>query len=168
MNHTIDHALKSHANQVIVVLGYENQRIQGEIENCDAVKIIVNPEWSLGMGNSVKYGVRYVQRELHVDFAILTVCDQPFIHAEIFNELMMCSNQNADSIIVCTYADGTRGVPVLFPKRYFVHILSIPDTAGAKSVWSGKDSEITGITFKEGAFDIDTPSDVEKLLRRSR
>ena len=55
------------------------------------------------------------------------------------------------------------GVPALFHRDCFNALLSLPDDSGAKRLIDADPTRVAWIAFPEGAFDIDTPADVERL-----
>jgi molybdenum cofactor cytidylyltransferase len=48
---------------------------------------------------------------------------------------------------------------VLFLRRYFDDLLSLPNEHGAKAIMSRHSTEVATVDFPQGAIDIDTPTD---------
>jgi CTP:molybdopterin cytidylyltransferase MocA len=66
------------------------------------------------------------------------------------------------SIVASSYA-GTVGVPGLFDRSIYRELLSLGDEAGAKWVIFRNRERVVEFAFPEGAIDIDTWEDWEKL-----
>jgi len=164
LNTTISTAMSSDCWPVVVVLGAYATSIQQSINQApDAV--LHNRQWATGMGTSIKSGISWLERwSQPVEAVILTVCDQPFITAALFNQLVDTYKTTKKPIIASAYAN-TIGVPALFEHSFFP-ILKGLDKAGAKSVIKNHQEDVSTIAFPNGDIDIDTPGDYQKLLSR--
>ena len=66
-------------------------------------------------------------------------------------------------IVACSYGD-TIGPPVLFDKSFFSQLLSLNGPEGAKKLLLQHPGQVAVIDFTQGAVDIDTNGDYQKLL----
>jgi molybdenum cofactor cytidylyltransferase len=66
-------------------------------------------------------------------------------------------------IIACSYAE-TFGPPVLFHKTLFPELLKLNGDVGARSVIQQHAEAVEVIPFPEGALDVDTEADYEKII----
>ncbi|MDQ1095909.1 MULTISPECIES: nucleotidyltransferase family protein [Chryseobacterium] len=157
--HTVEQALKVTDN-VIVVSGAQPIEIEQQL---NSVVNISNEDWESGMGSSLCKGLQEMLL-LHpgLDRCIITVCDQPFINACIFQSLIEKQESSGKGIVASAYA-ATSGVPVLFNSGYFDDLLNLPDSGGAKMLIAKYQHDTADVRFEKGAIDIDTMEDYQKL-----
>lgn len=149
---------------VIVVLGAEVEGVAREIKDLPA-QITQNPDWERGLGTSIRRGVAELSRlEPHASAVVLMVCDQPFVTSAVIAALITAHAQTAKPIIASAYAD-TLGVPALFDRSYFPQLAVLPDERGAKQIISSHLGDVTRVPFPQGAIDVDTAADYERLNR---
>ena len=124
------------------------------------VNLVENAEWRNGVGTSIRRGLEQLAE--CVEAAVLLTCDQPFVDASIIRRLIAAREETARPIAACHYAD-TLGVPALFDRSCFKALLGLADQYGAKSLIESRKAETASIAFEEGAVDIDTAEDFERL-----
>ena len=150
--------------EVVVTLGARSEVLRREIVNLP-VKIIENKDWEQGMGGSVKIGLeKLIEADENLKGVIIMVCDQPFVSADLLGKLIAKHKETNAPIVACEYAD-TLGVPTLFSARLFPELFALEPSHGAKTLIKKHREQIVSIAFPEGAFDIDTPEDYERLLK---
>lgn len=147
---------------IIVVAGAAHARLAHELRGTSA-EVVVNPEWERGLGTSIRCGVR---RVLDSPALVLLVCDQPFVDVSAIAALIAPWKANRPAMVASRYAD-TVGVPALFDRSCFADLLALPDDAGAKVLLRARPAEVIEVPFEAGAFDIDTPADLERARRIS-
>ena len=163
LRHTIEVAIASVCRPIIVVLGAYAQLIQPEISQLP-VQIVENLQWNQGMSSSIRVGIQELKTYYpEVKAVIVTLCDQPFISTEIINQLAITYHSTNQPIIACEYAE-TLGVPALFSDRLFWELVTLQNGEGAKQVIKKHSQEVFGISFPEGATDIDTPEEYAELF----
>ena len=146
---------------VIVVAGQLGHAIRLGIDGSDsAVTVVENPEWQKGIGTSIRRGVEQLGQS--VEAVVLLTCDQPFVDASIIVRLIAEREKTGKPIAACRYAD-TIGVPALFDRSLFDALRSLPDSSGAKLLIETDPANTVSIEFAQGAIDIDTPQDLERL-----
>jgi molybdenum cofactor cytidylyltransferase len=162
LQHSIQVAGSSSAYPLIVVLGAQADTIKKEIDSF-GVTVIINAEWQEGMASSIRAGINALSDEHpSAEGAILMVCDQPYVTAFLLNDLIVAHHNTGKPIVACSYAN-TFGPPVLFQKRLFPELLQLKADTGARSVLKQHANEAEIISFPEGALDIDTEVDYQKL-----
>ena len=163
LRNVVNEAIKV-TESVIVVTGSNHSQISREIEDFE-VKIVENINWDQGMGSSIKIGInQLLNRFSEVQNIIISVCDQPFIEASVFSDLIQMQKISQKGIVASKYSD-TLGTPVLFTKKYFEEISKLSGQEGAKKVTQKFKDDIAEIIFEKGAIDIDTQSDYQKLIQ---
>jgi molybdenum cofactor cytidylyltransferase len=166
-------ASEAGCHPVIVVVGEIGDTIRSELdirdsrissglalENLTRAMIVENAEWRNGIGTSIRRGLQQLPRS--VDAVVLLACDQPFVDASIVGKLIAAWEETGRPITASYYAN-TLGVPALFDRSCFEALLNLPDDSGAKSLIAARPDDVASIAFEDGAIDIDTPADFERL-----
>ena len=153
-------AAEAGCDPVIVVAGDTAEAIRSELGEENGIVVVENAEWRSGIGTSIRRGLEQLTRS--VEAVVLLTCDQPFVDAAIVGKLMAERERTRKAIVASSYAD-TLGVPALFDRSCFDALLTLPDRSGAKSLIEARRDEAASIAFEEGAVDIDTPEDFERL-----
>lgn len=161
LQHSIEAAHHSAADVLIVVLGCNADLIQTHIESKE-VSVLVHAHWKDGMSSSMQCGLRHLIETRQVDQVVLMLCDQPFVHQGLLDQLMLDKQTSGKGIIACSYA-GTVGVPALFDQKYFSELLALKGTEGAKKVILNHQEDTFLVDFPLGAVDLDTEEDVQKV-----
>lgn len=164
LKHTIEQALQSRCRPVIVVLGSQAEQIELEI-NSFPIIIVKNMNWKQGMSGSIQTGIEHLQA-IQPDSlgVVITLCDQPFISAQLIDQLVETHEQTQNSMVVSEY-DNILGVPALFSKTFFDQLINLDTTQGAKSLIKSYPHHRSIVPFPLGILDIDTPQDYEQLLQ---
>ena len=150
-------------SSVVVVTGAYKEMMDKELADTD-VKVINNPNWETGMASSITIGLETLRTiNPKVKSCIFTVCDQPFLKAENFNELIEAQSKTGKGIAASGYA-GILGVPVLFTSHYFEELLNLKGHEGAKKLVQHYKNDVAEVSFEKGAEDIDTIEDYNRLL----
>src|ERR1700742_2235539 len=162
LQRTIQNALSSNAETVMVILGANAEMIQDTLAG-QAVPVIYNPDWAEGMASSIRCGIAELQKTMPgVTSAILMLCDQPFADEAIINQLIQKKSATNKNIVASAYI-GTKGPPVLFDRSHFDELLQLTGNDGAKKLLLKYADEVATTPFLLGEIDIDTEGDYEKL-----
>ena len=157
-------ALQSIAEKVIVVLGANESAHRKIIEQLPC-EIIVNEDWQLGMGSSLKKGLEELLLIApKLEAVLVMVCDQPLLTTEHLNQIIK-KFEHTKSHIVASYYSGSAGVPALFDKSLFEKLLNVEDQAGAKKIILQHKEVVQTIDFAQGAIDLDTLDDYQTFIR---
>ena len=149
---------------VVVTLGARSEILQREIDDLP-LKIAENEYWEKGMGGSLKIGLeKLFEADENLEGVIITVCDQPFVSADLLEKLITKYEETKALIVACEY-ENTLGVPALFSAKLFPELLALEFSHGAKTLIKKHREQVVSVEFPEGAFDIDTPEDYQKLLQ---
>ncbi|MEZ5307895.1 MAG: nucleotidyltransferase family protein [Pyrinomonadaceae bacterium] len=152
------------ADCVFVVLGFECERIAGTIASIDA-EIIVNSDWSKGLGSSVKTGLSHlIENHPAATSHLIMLADQPLISSEYFNTLCQTLEKNDVDCVATRYAKHG-GVPACFSTagaRFVIERLD--DGAGAKPAIAEFSPERRILCeCTDPLIDIDTEADLARL-----
>lgn len=154
-------AINTPCRPIILVLGANNQLIEKEGLPGD-IKIICNDGWNEGMASSIRAGINAIGNNDDIDSAIILLCDQPFVNAELIGSILAKHTETDKKIIACTY-NNTIGVPALFHRSLFAGLSALQGHEGAKSIIKTHMKETVTITFDLAGIDIDTMADYEQL-----
>ena len=162
LQHTIDTTLESMASPILVVLGSGKDAIRQELKQTQ-ILILENSSWESGMASSISCGINHLQIIAPESKAvILMVCDQPFVSAQLLNDLINKHKYSKQSIVASSYAD-TLGTPALFHKSLFVELLALQGESGAKSLIKKYNQQTAFVCFDQGSIDIDTRENYRNL-----
>lgn len=163
---TVDAACEAGCLPVVVVSRNEDEKLDCELDRAGVV-IAQNHQWQRGIGSSIRCGIEALTNSSpDVEASVLLVCDQPGVDARIIERLIALRETTRKTVIASSYAD-TLGVPALFTRSVFEELLSLGDTAGAKSIILRNRERVASLSFPEGQIDIDTWEDWKKLERIS-
>lgn len=152
-------AQKSLCEATIVVLGASAERIP-PIPNTIT---LMNEQWQEGMASSIRTALAYINNIPEFNQVLLLLCDQPFVNRALLNSLIHKQQETGQTIIACSYKN-TIGVPALFDRSFFPHLMALKGKDGAKKVFTEHMEYISVIPFEKAEFDIDTLADYERLL----
>ena len=161
LRHAVDCATVAGCEPVVVVLGAGAEEMRGALSGAGA-RPVVNADWRSGLGSSVRAGVAALASSAAgVRAVLLLACDQPRLEPVVLRRLVAAFDRGA-RIAACGYA-GTVGVPALFDRALFDELLALDGREGARSVLRAHAAEVTAVPWPEGAVDVDTPEDLERL-----
>ena len=129
IRHSVKNILSSSINELIIVLGYQNEIIEKLIDKNEKIKFVFNKDFESGMASSIKAGLNHLSKETEVFFICLG--DMPMVNKNIYN--LLIKSKNNKEIIVPTYK-SEQGNPVLFSKSMKKEIMTIEGDVGAKKI----------------------------------
>ncbi|MED4203914.1 nucleotidyltransferase family protein [Neobacillus mesonae] len=163
IRHTLDECLKSHLDEMIVVVNPKIKNLVEESQIEGVNEVILNDFSNEGMSTSVKLGVQSLPDS--VQAAVFLLGDQPLMTSREVNQIIKDYHRQPNcSIIQAKYEDGI-GHPVLFKRNMFPHLLKISGDEGGKSVISKfKEQVYYSEMNRKVVPDIDTPKDYKLLI----
>lgn len=162
IGHIVGEAYAASLHPIVVVTGAFAPEISDALKG-QPVEIFYNPNWETGMGSGVVTGLSGLLGAYPgIQSVIITVCDQPFISALLFQQLIERKALSGKEIIACSYSD-TVGTPVLFGRPWFEKLLNLSGNEGAKKLLQQHKEDMSAISFPEGDIDIDTEEDYRRL-----
>ena len=156
-------ALDAKCRPVVVVTGAHAELCRRELYGLDVTEAF-NADWQTGMASSIRAGIeRLLRIDARVTGAVLLLCDQPHVTADVISNLLEAHRVTASPVIASTY-DGSFGVPALFSKKLFTELMQLEGTSGAKEIIKRHASSAHFLPFPEGEVDVDTPHDFASLI----
>jgi len=158
----LNNILKSHVNEIIIVLGYQNETIEKLIDKTSRIKFVFNSNFESGMASSIIKGIKKLSKK--TDSFFISLGDMPSINYDTYNQLIKC-NKNKKAIV--PMFKGQQGNPVLFPKSFEEKLLSIQGDSGAKKILEINKKEVLYLEINDPGIirDLDVPSDFNNLSK---
>lgn len=161
-------ALASSLDNTILVLGFEAEKIAGQLKDVlahPALSVVTNHAWSQGMATSLRAGMARIDRSF--DAVMILLGDFPYLDARII-DLVLDAFRNADKGICLPVQEGQWGHPVCISSRYFDALMQVEGDQGAREIIRKNWSDVYQFPIQEnGSFlDIDSKQDLERLPER--
>jgi molybdenum cofactor cytidylyltransferase len=155
-------ALQSKTDEVIVVLGWEEERIRAALAELPC-RTVVNRKYEEGQSSSVKVGLAEVSP---LTRAVLILPGDVAMVSALFINMVIERFDLGGCMIVVAAHGGRPGHPILFDKQLFPEIERInEETFGLKAVVKNHEQEVCLI--ETGSLDVlkdvDTPEDLTQL-----
>lgn len=158
---TVEKALQSDFQPVIVVVGAKAEYITAEIHDLPII-IVQNADWLQGQSTSLKCGIWTIPPE--VESVCILLADQPLISRDTLHCLSLHQESYPDEIIAPLY-HGKRGNPVLFPRKFFPDLLDrISGDSGGREIIREKGAHFVEVKDSFVIRDIDTIEDYQNYL----
>lgn len=146
---------------IFCVTGFLKEELHSELDDFN-VQFVHNTNHRLGQTSSLKQAIVKAQ-DMPVDAAMVVLTDQPLISKDHYSKLKQMSLFNPETIIATRYSD-TYGVPAIFPRKYFKHIIQLGDNSNAKSILKQNSNNLLLIDCEAASRDIDTDEDYKNLI----
>jgi molybdenum cofactor cytidylyltransferase len=157
-----DEALASKVSPVFVVTGHQHEQVRAALKDLP-VTFVHNPDFAEGLSTSVKAGIAALPDE--IDGAIVCLGDMPQVNAALIDRMLGAFDPEKGALIVVPTADGKRGNPVLWSRRFFPELLALEGDIGARQLIAAYPEAIVEVPVGGGAafLDIDTPDALAAL-----
>jgi molybdenum cofactor cytidylyltransferase len=150
---------------VVVVGGPGGEAVRAAVGGPPVVWI-ENPEPDRGLSSSVVTGLAAMPP--NVGAALVVLGDQPTVSVQVVERVVSAWRLGGGPVVAPLYR-GLRGNPVLFDSMMFEALGALVGEHGARDLIASDPSRVTMVDVAEPPpMDIDTPSDYDELLRRSR
>lgn len=149
--------------KIIIVAGAFYSQLKEAQLNLNDVELLEFRDWKLGMGHSLAFGVSQLPNN---NPALILLGDQPLIRAQELQNLYNAWCTQPTKIACASFAN-TVGVPAIFPARFKTELRACTGDRGAKMLLKRYSDELIRVPMPTAEFDVDTPSDLEKLLLKN-
>jgi len=170
IKYSIKNILGSSINEIIVILGHEEEKIKSLIGKNNKINFIYNDDFKSGMASSIKIGLNNISKKSEAFF--ICMGDMPNVNQNIYNKLIKTKYnynkklkpEHKKEIIIPTY-EGQNGNPILFSKFMKKDIMSINGDNGAKEIVKLNKKKILHVPFDGDGIilDFDTQEDFNSL-----
>lgn len=145
-------------SSVNVALGGYASEIRGYLKQwSDQLNLFDCPDWGLGLGHSLAFGVGQLPAENSV---LIMLGDQPLIDVVDLENLIVAAGESSGSIVCSAFA-STVGVPAVFSAVVKPSLLQLRGDKGAKSLLV-KGQGVVGVPISSAEVDIDWRADLRK------
>lgn len=153
---SLTNIINSNIDNVIVVLGHDQDLIKNKISKNKKIKFVINNKFRSGMASSIKSGLKKINIQTKGFFVCLG--DMPKVNKNIYNKIIKSFNKHNQ--IIVPYYNNKRGNPVIFPIKYKKKFFKLKGDNGAKKLIKNNCQKII---FKNNAvvFDIDYKKDLK-------
>jgi molybdenum cofactor cytidylyltransferase len=158
----VEQAIASRAKPVIVVTGHEREKVEATLKGLP-VHLVHNPDFSEGLGSSLKAGIAAVPEE--ADAAIVCLGDMPQVDAALINRLIAAFDPERGALVVVPSIEGRRGNPVVWSRRFFHDLMTIQGDVGARHL-IGNYAEAcveVPVAGEVALTDVDTPESLSAV-----
>jgi len=166
-------ALQSPTQHVIVVLGAYAEQIREALSSSFAdslsavadqqLHLVHNGEWLTGQASSVRCAIDFLKTNSALQAALFMPVDQPFIQPQLLRSLLRKWQKGARLVAPLLYGKP-RGAPALFDRTLWSELQQLSGDSGARSVLQKYSVELSTVpATAPQLFDIDSPSDLEKV-----
>jgi molybdenum cofactor cytidylyltransferase len=167
LQHVLESLISSDADEIILILGHESDRIRESLSALP-IKIVINPDYKQGMASSLRQGLLAMDPKSEAFLVLLA--DQPSIGPDIMND-MIREFQQADPKrgIVRPVYRGLQGHPVLIGAQYLQEALQLQGDVGARQILMNHLDDILEIDVDQDVVlkDIDTPEEYQKYTKQA-
>ncbi|MBT7507226.1 MAG: nucleotidyltransferase family protein [Rhodospirillales bacterium] len=167
LRHAVDAALGSRAVGVVVVTGFEADRINKSLNGL-AVEVVHNEDFADGMRTSLKWGLAALSDD--IGGAIICLADMPGVKAADLDNLISAFDPHADRAVCVASYDGKRGNPVLWSQAFFSEIMELTGDVGARALLQKHAPVVHEVEMASDAViqDVDTPDALALTLNLTR
>ena len=157
-----EQALASRAQPVIVVTGHQREKVEAALKGLP-LRLVHNPNFSEGLGTSLKAGIASVPQE--ADAAIVCLADMPQVDAALMDRLIAAFDPERGALVVVPSIDGRRGNPVVWSRRFFHDLMSIQGDVGARHLIGNYTEAVIEVPVSGDAAltDVDTPESLSAV-----
>lgn len=165
------------SDRIFCVLGFQDRRFREEIKDLDA-EILINKEWSIGMGSSIACGLEAMNDQF--DGVLIMLCDQWALDEKDILSLKHQWLENPESIVASQYQDfrssdktdqkSSRkdmvlGAPAIFPKHMFSELKLLREVGARKLIYKNI-KQVKKVSINNATFDLDTKEDLSFFLNQ--
>jgi len=156
IEHIVSQLLKSTIDQVIVVLGHEQNKIKQVLTQKEVV-FTINTNYNSGMTSSIQAGIKATSK--NTDGYLICLSDMPFLTTSDYNKILASISGNKE--IILPFYKNLKGNPVYFSKGFREEILTHPAPEGCKGIVQNNKNFLIKVPFESTHIlkDVDTEED---------
>lgn len=172
---TLRHVLASRARPVVVVTGFEAERITGALDAAGLtadVTLAHNSDYVAGLSTSLRRGLAALPAD--TDGTLICLADMPNVGPEILDRLIAAFDSSSPRTITIPTWKARRGNPVLLARFLFRDIQSLTGDTGARALMAARPEIVREVPLDDlsagGAIlqDIDTTEALETLGQKGQ
>jgi molybdenum cofactor cytidylyltransferase len=160
IKYAVKNILSSTVNEIIIVLGYEENLIKTIIGENKKIKFIYNKDFKEGIASSIKIGLDNISKKSEAFF--IGLGDMPNVNQNIYNKLIKSKlkynkklkPKHKKEIIIPTF-EGKNGNPVLFSKFMKDKMMKINNDLDADKIIHLNKEKILNVPFDNDGILLD-------------
>lgn len=166
LERTLHGVAASAVDDIVVVLGHAAEAIQAAIDfSRYRARVVVNARYAEGQSTSMLAGLDTLPAG--VDAALFVLGDQPLLHANVYDALLVAYQVGGAPIVVPLYA-GRRGNPVVIPRRFWPALREVRGDRGARDVIAANRADTVEVEAPDATaaviMDVDDEADYQRLI----
>ena len=152
----VDAARASRADPVVVVTGFERDRVEAALDGSEAT-LVHNPDYAAGLSTSLHRGVAALSEA--IDGVVVCLGDMPRVSSAVIDRLIAAFDPLEGRAICLSTWQGKRGNPVLIARRFFAEVQTISGDVGAKALIGEYPEAVCEVAMADDGVlcDVDTP-----------
>ena len=157
-------AVRSSLREIIVVTGCAAEQVEAVLADLP-VRIVFNTDYKTGQSSSVRTGLAALRES--ATGALFLPADQPWLDAGTID--LVAAETRRSREIVIPRAQGQRGAPVGFGRRYFGRLARLQGDEGARQLFQDLPTELhfVELASARALIDIDNQRQVKEHLSDS-
>lgn len=163
--HVVDTVAQAGFAEIVVVTGHQAAKVKAALAGSAApLRIVEARDYAEGMAASLKAGIKALSPG--IDAAMVVLGDMPQVSLGLYHRIIAAYGPEDGRAIVLPVAEGKRGNPVLFDRRFFAEILQVDGDVGARHIIGSNGELVAEIAAdaREIFVDVDTPEAYRQLL----
>ena len=163
---TAETIIASKASSVVIVTGFEHQKIKEAIKHSN-IEFIHNKNFQNGISSSVVAAIKSAPEDCSA--ILIGLGDMPKITVSHINKLIDAYNPLEGRAICVPTWKGKRGNPVLWARRFFPEMLQLKGDFGAKELMGKYAELVVEVEMNDNGIviDIDTPEALEAFTKQN-
>lgn len=154
VRHVAEAAIGARLSQRILVTGHMADKVSATVSDL-GLDVVFNPDYAEGMAGSIRTGMERL--DPGVDAVIVLLGDMPGISADVLNAMIETYQASPDALIVTATAEGKRGNPVLWDKRFSNDLKNLTGDIGARHLIAANPEVVAELEIGSAArLDLDT------------
>ncbi len=151
------------AAPVLAVLGAHCEMIRESVA-FDIASVAMNERWEQGIASSIHTGLSALDFAAPATPGVMILgCDQPKLTTAHLRALIETFAAQKELTIVASTYSGVQGIPAVFPRSAFPHLLALSGDKGARALLLHPPCPLIALDFAGGEIDIDEPGDLAQL-----
>jgi len=160
IKYAVKNILSSTVNEIIIVLGYEENLIKKIVGANKKIKFVYNKNFKEGIASSIKIGLDNISIKSEAFF--ISLGDMPNVNQNIYNKLIKSklkynkklNTKHRKEIIIPTF-EGKNGNPVLFSKYIKHKMMLINNDLDAHKIIQLNKEKILNVPFDNDGILLD-------------
>lgn len=159
---TINNAQSSNLESLIVVTGYEQEKVAPIIEKNNLLSVH-NSQYAEGQSGSLKAGISILDNNCA---AMFILGDQPLVEKNTINDLIALYQQTDALIVAPLGVDGKRGNPTIFSPELFDEINNLSGDTGARELFEKYAERVEYLHVDNNSVNIDIDDPEQYIMYR--